>query len=1005
MPIKSVKLIPGVNVEKTPTLNEAGISQSAFGRFRDGLFQKIGGWAQYFFYNAGIPRALHAWQDLNSLGHLAVGTTSSFGVITSGAVNVLTPQQLTTNPAVNFSTVSGTKLVTVIDASLTGVTTIYDGVYFNTPISVGGLILSGFYSIVVPIASATSYTITASKNATATVNNAGAVPTFTTVSGSAVVTVNLTAHGLVNNDTINFPISTTANGVVIVGSYVATVASDANTFTITGSAQATANGTVSMNGAAAQLLYTITAGPAAAGAAYGTGVTAPVTFVNGSSNIRSSSATLPITVGTPCSFTFSLFVTFTNGSANITNTDPLIPLPTTTNAPVTFLTTSGLPTNFAINTTYYILAGATTSLINVSASPSGAAVVAGSAGSGDSIMSYITTTGALPTNFAPLTKSVTFTNSSANISGSGLPTTAGALVTFTGAVPIGFDVGNTYYILSGGSSSTITVSASVGGTAIVARSAGGSGTMAYNNTFFTLPAGASSVTFTNSSANITGVVSDLPTTVNTPVTFTGSVPTGFTVGTTYYILTGASSSTITVSLTVGGAAVVAGGAGSGVMAYSSTSSVATLSNANGGAAVVAGSAGSGTHTLNIGFGSGTYGFGITPGTQTGTPISATNWTIDNWGQDVVACPAGGGIYYWNPTGGFTTLVNILTAPVFNEGIFVSMPQQILVAYGSTVAQNIGVQQDPLLVAWSDIGDFEAWTPLTTNQAGSYRIPTGSKIVGGIQGPQNGLIWTDLDMWSMNYLGYPLVFGFTKVGANCGLAGKHAACQLGGNVYWMGQSNFFMFGGSGVQVIPCPIWDYVFQNVDTANIYKTVACANTSFNEVWWFFPASAGSGEPNRYVKYNTLERTWDYGVLSRTAWIDQSVLGPPIAASPDSYIWQHETTEDAAGTAIVSSMQTGYFVVNEAHEKTFIDLIWPDFKYGLYGGSQGASIQVTVYGADYPTDTPTAFGPFTMNSTTQYINLRMRARLVAMKFESSDLGSFWRIGNVRVRYAQDGKV
>lgn len=836
MPIKSVKLIPGVNVEKTPTLNEAGISQSAFGRFRDGLFQKIGGWAQYFFYNAGIPRALHAWQDLNSVGHLAVGTTSSFGVITSGAVNVLTPQQLTTNPAVNFSTVSGTSSVTVIDASLTGVTTIYDGVYFNTPVSIGGIVLSGFYSIIAPIVSATSYTITASKNATATVNNGGAVPTFTTVSGSASVMVNLTAHGLVNNDTINFPISTTANGVIIVGSYVATVASDPDKFTISGNTQATSSGTVSMNSAAAQLLYTITLGPAAAGAAFGTGTTYPVTFTNSSANVGGTG--LPTSAGIPCSFT---------------------------------------------------------------------------------------TTGTLPTNFAPLTTSVTFTNSSANISGSGLPTTEGALVTFTGALPIGFDVGNTYYILPGGSSSTITVAASVRGTAIVAGSAGGSGTMAYNNTFFTL---------------------------------------------------GGTSSIITVS------------------AASWRS-----------AAVVAGSAGSGTHTLNIGFGSGTYGFGITPGTQTGTPISATNWTIDNWGQDVVACPAGGGIYYWNPTGGFSTLVNILTAPVFNEGIFVSMPQQILVAYGSTVAQNIGVQQDPLLVAWSDIGDFEAWTPLTTNQAGSYRIPTGSKIVGGIQGPQNGLIWTDLDMWSMNYLGYPLVFGFTKVGANCGLAGKHAACQLSVNVYWMGQSNFFMFGGSGVQVIPCPIWDYVFQNVDTANIYKTVACANTSFNEVWWFFPASAGSGEPNRYVKYNTLERTWDYGVLSRTAWIDQSVLGPPIAASPDSYIWQHETTEDAAGSAIVSSMQTGYFVVNEAHEKTFIDLIWPDFKYGLYGGSQGASIQVTVYGADYPTDTPTAFGPFTMNSTTQYINLRMRARLVAMKFESSDLGSFWRIGNVRVRYAQDGKV
>ena len=336
-----------------------------------------------------------------------------------------------------------------------------------------------------------------------------------------------------------------------------------------------------------------------------------------------------------------------------------------------------------------------------------------------------------------------------------------------------------------------------------------------------------------------------------------------------------------------------------------------------------------------------------------------------------------------------------------------MPQQILVAYGSTTQTNLGLQQDPLLVAWSDQGDFETWTPLTTNQAGSYRIPTGSEIIGGLQGPQNGLIWTDLDLWSMNYLGYPLVFGFTKVGANCGLIGQHAACQLRGSVFWMGKSNFFVFNGNNVQIIQCPIWDYVFQNLDTTNQIKCVAAANTGFNEVWWFFPSASGTGEPNNYVKYNIVEQTWDFGQLSRTAWIDQSVLGQPLGTTVDSVVYQHETGADANGAPIVSTMRTGYFVVNEGHEKNFIDMVWPDFKYGTYGDpNPNAQIQITVYAADYPNDTPQVYGPYTVSpSQNTYFNTRVRNRLLALQFQSSDLGSFWRIGNVRIRFAQDGKV
>jgi hypothetical protein len=151
-----------------------------------------------------------------------------------------------------------------------------------------------------------------------------------------------------------------------------------------------------------------------------------------------------------------------------------------------------------------------------------------------------------------------------------------------------------------------------------------------------------------------------------------------------------------------------------------------------------------------------------------------------------------------PMAGFRTQA-VSQAPIFNGGIFVAMPEQILVAWGSVAS---GEQQDPLTVRWSDALDYTNWTVTITTQAGSFRIPTGSMIVGGIQGPQQALIWTDLDVYAMQYLGPPLVFGFNKISTGCGLIGQHAVCTLRGIVYWMSSGNFFQLGGRGVQEIPC-----------------------------------------------------------------------------------------------------------------------------------------------------------------------------------------------------------
>ena len=680
MPYGSVRLVPGVDVERTPTLNEAGVSSCQLIRYRDSLIQKYGGWQLLFSAVEGLPRELHAWQDLNDVDHLGIGTTTQLGVLTSGSYANITPQILISDFAPNFSTIMNSPTVTIVDSNIANIS-IYDSVLFNTPISVGGIILSGLYPITLIVGS-DSYQITASMAATSTVNNGGAVPAFTTVTDSNSVEVLFAANGQSVGDTVIFPIATTGNGVTIEGAYSITSIFDADNFFIAASTAATGSSSFPMNGGSAELVYYIAIGP--------------------------------------------------------------------------------------------------------------------------------------------------------------------------------------------------------------------------------LPAG-----------------------------------TGFGLGT---------------------------------------------------------------------FGGGGFGYGSAVPQQTGEEITATDWTSDNWGEIFLACPSGGGVYQYNPTSGFFTGQLVATAPVFNGGLFVSTSEQILVCWGSTVPEGIGIEQDPLQVAWSTIGDYTTFTPLATNSAGTFRIPTGSMIRGGLSAPQQNLIWTDLDCWAMNFIGGTLVFGFNKIGAGAGMISSHAAMQLRGNVYWMGNSNFFAFTGSGVAVLPCPVWDFVFQNINTAFQSNVRAMPNTSFNEVGWLFPSNASvSGECDCYVKLNITEPNapWDFGpsnALQRSAWADQSVLGNPIGASSSGILYTHETTPNAAGVPLVSSFTTGYFYISEGQEFCFVDQIIPDFIWGTFGGAQTATINLTFNVVNSPGDTPSVFGPYEVTQSTPFISVRFRGRQMSITASSSDLNSFWRLGKIRYRYAPSGR-
>ena len=582
------------------------------------------------------------------------------------------------------------------------------------------------------------------------------------------------------------------------------------------------------------------------------------------------------------------------------------------------------------------------------------------------------------------------------------------------------------------SSSVATIGASGSGTAATLTFAGGgvypvgskitvSGVTpsGYNGTYTVTVSSAGSVSYANATTGAqtvagtitnAGQIVDFTTTSGSPTVSVYLVNHGYSVGSTFPVL---------VSTTVGGTILlgnyivqtVTDVNNFTITAKNSATSSVSHQQINSGNAQYQYYIGVGPTAPGTGYGIGGYGLGgygsglpVTP--ATGSDITTTDWTLDNWGEILISCPLNGAIYEWSPTAGNSISTIIGTAPLINAGIVVAMPQRQLIAWGSTFT---GVQ-DPLLIRWCDVNDFTTWIGSTTNQAGSYRIPKGSMIIQCIQGPQQTLIWTDLGLWAMQYVGQPYVYQFNEIGTGCGLIGRKAAASLSGIVYWMGASQFYRLAGGGVEPIPCPVWDVIFQDLDMAHLNNIRVAPNSRFGEISWYYPTIGSNGENTNYVKYNTLLNQWDYGTLSRTAWINESVLGPPIGAgfpigqTSPNYIYQHETATDADNQILAASFQTGYFVLSEADWKMFIDQIWPDMKWGYYGGTQNAQVQITFYVTDYAGQTPLAYGPYDMTQATTYITPRFRGRLVSVKIGNVTAGDFWRIGNIRYRMQPDGK-
>lgn len=420
-----------------------------------------------------------------------------------------------------------------------------------------------------------------------------------------------------------------------------------------------------------------------------------------------------------------------------------------------------------------------------------------------------------------------------------------------------------------------------------------------------------------------------------------------------------------------------------------------------------------------GYGRGDYGAGPYGVSSTGTQlVSLRAWSIDNFGQDMVANYIVSPLYIWAPStsGGAALELNgtnfpgTTDAPTAVGYSFVSAPQQMVICLG---ANTIGTSTyDPLLVRWCDFRDFTDWTPTSTNAAGSFRIPTGSSLQGGISAPNFTVIWTDIDMWLMIFLGGAgtNVWGFEKIASGVDLLAYGAAGVYQNRVYWPSPDGFFVFDGNSVNIIPCPVWDKFWRNLNHQQAEKVKAAVNSEFQEISWHFPSKDGGGAVDGRITLNVREGSWTYDdaptTLARSAWIDSNeTYGAPIGADANGFLQQQDSNDvyDADGSPLVSLARSGWFSLDEGTYYVMIERFFAD----LIVKPTTASVQITVYFQDYPLGPVTTYGPYNWSPGSggpPYSIVRGRGRFASFQISSSGLGVFWRLGNVRYNASKAGQ-
>jgi hypothetical protein len=448
---------------------------------------------------------------------------------------------------------------------------------------------------------------------------------------------------------------------------------------------------------------------------------------------------------------------------------------------------------------------------------------------------------------------------------------------------------------------------------------------------------------------------------------------------------------------------------------------------NGGASVVGTyqvQTGLDTTVAGTGWGAGTWSRGAWGSGATLTAIGDTLriWSHDNFGEDLIINIRNGGIYYWDKSTSsapFTRAVALsdlagadATTPTIAKQVMISDRDRHVIVFGCDPENNIGTQ-DPLLIRFSDQENPLVWAASATNTAGDLRIGTGSEIITALETRQQILVFTNVSLHAMQYLGPPFTFGINEIATNVTIAGPLAAVAVDDLVFWMGEEDFYMYTGQ-VQKLPCSVRSYVFNDFNVSQQEKVTAGVNSAYSEIWWFYP-SANSENIDKYVVFNYQEQVWYYGALPRSVWLDRGINQYPIAASLDGYLYFHEFGFDDGSVnppaSIDSYIESSQMSIGAGDNFVFLSRLIPDV---TFNGStaESPSVDFTLQTRNWPgaaysstTDSSvTRSATVPVEQFTNVVNIRLRGRSFAFKIASDETGVGWRLGTPRVDMRQDGR-
>jgi len=479
---------------------------------------------------------------------------------------------------------------------------------------------------------------------------------------------------------------------------------------------------------------------------------------------------------------------------------------------------------------------------------------------------------------------------SATFGGSAITTTAGTTtgLTFTVQLFTGIETNSTYFIIATNGTTTFTLSNSLNGAAIstVINSISGlsfsgpAGTGLISGRSYFIVATNTTSTFTLSSASGgTAITNTYGAT--TGLTFALNPFSGISTGSTYYITATNGTSTFTLSNTVGGSAIttVTGAQLTGLV-FTITKSIGLTA---GSTYYIIATNFSTTFTLSA-----TKGGGAVTTVVTGT--TGFVFTLGAYTKVVLSAAA--------TTSGNSTLT-------FNNNVSVSGGVVTLHPYVFVYGNNG-------LIRNCAAGNAKDWVSADANEVNvaTGKIVQGLPVRGGSNAP-SGLFWSLDSLIRVSYIGgtgTPIQYWrYDIISSQSSILSSQSAIEYDGVYYWCGVDRFLLYNGTVKEIPNSFNQNYFFDNLNYNERQKVWVTKIPRFGEIWWFYPRG-GATECTDAIIYNVRENVWyDAGEASgarRSAGYFSQVLAHPVMAGwevTDSVVVFTQSMSTANGSVFIN--------------------------------------------------------------------------------------------------------